>query len=136
MVAAAIANKGVVMTPHLVDRIVAPGGKVIRRTKPEALRRAVKTQVAREIRDMMVAAVTGGTGGEAQVPGITVAGKTGTAETGVNGVNTTWFVCFAPAENPKVAVAVVLENQHGFAGQTAAPIARTMMQAILQPGSK
>ena len=136
MVAAAIANRGVVMKPYVVDRIVAPGGKVIRKTKPEALRRAVKTKVAQELTQMMVAAVTGGTGGAAQLSGISVAGKTGTAETGVSHVNTTWFVCFAPAENPKVAVAVVLENQHGFAGQTAAPIARTMMQAILQRGSK
>ena len=86
---------------------------------------------------MMQSAVTSGTGTEAQIPGIAVAGKTGTAETGVQGVNTTWFISFAPADHPKIAVAVVVENQHnGFGGTIAAPIAKAVMQAILQPGSK
>ena len=82
---------------------------------------------------MMVAVVQGGTGTAAQIPGIQVAGKTGTAETG-NHVYTAWFVCFAPADNPQVAVAVVLEKQaNGFGGVVAAPIAKQLMQALL-PG--
>ena len=85
---------------------------------------------------MMVDAVRDGTGGAAAIPGISVAGKTGTAETGNSGINTTWFICFAPAENPRVAVAVTLENQTGFGGTTAAPIARVLMQAVLSPRSK
>ena len=77
-----------------------------------------------------------GTGGAAAIPGITVAGKTGTAETGNSGINTTWFICFAPADHPQVAVAVTLENQTGFAATTAAPIAKVLMQAVLNKGSK
>ena len=74
----------------------------------------------------------GGTGGAAQIPGIQVAGKTGTAETNVNRVYTAWFVCFAPADNPQVAVAVVLEKQaNGFGGVVSAPIAKLVMQALL-----
>ena len=80
---------------------------------------------------MMVGAVQSGTGTAAQIPGIQVAGKTGTAETGVDGRYTSWFICFAPADRPRVAVAVVLENQTGFGGQVAAPIARSVMQALL-----
>ena len=62
-------------------------------------------------------------------------GKTGTAETGTSGINTTWFICFAPAYHPQVAVAVTLENQTGFGGTTAAPIAKQLMQAVLSPRS-
>jgi peptidoglycan glycosyltransferase len=86
------------------------------------------------IRDMMVAVVQGGTGTQAQIPGVTVAGKTGTAETGTPGVYDAWFVFFAPAENPVLAGAVVVERQaNGFGGSIAAPIARELMQAILPP---
>jgi peptidoglycan glycosyltransferase len=81
---------------------------------------------------MMEAVVQGGTGTAAQIPGITVAGKTGTAETGVNHVNTTWFICFAPVESPRVAVAVVLERQQGTGGTTAAPIAKAIMEALIR----
>jgi peptidoglycan glycosyltransferase len=136
MVAAAIANHGVVMKPHVVDRVVTQSGKLVTRTRPDELGRAVKPGTAAELTSMMEAAVEGGTGTHAQIPGIRVAGKTGTAETGVLGVNTTWFICFAPAEAPRVAVAVVLQDQRGgFGGTTAAPIARTIMQALLQSGS-
>jgi peptidoglycan glycosyltransferase len=82
---------------------------------------------------MMQAVVTSGTGTSAQLPGIAVAGKTGTAETGIAHVNTTWFIAFAPADNPRVAVAVALEHQHGVGGTTAAPIARQVLQALLSP---
>jgi penicillin-binding protein A len=80
----------------------------------------------------MVSVVTGGTGTAAQIPGIEVAGKTGTAETGVNNVYIPWFISFAPAQSPRVAVAVVVENKvRGFGGSVSAPIARQIMQAIL-----
>jgi penicillin-binding protein A len=79
----------------------------------------------------MEAAVQSGTGTAAQIPGIAVAGKTGTAETGINGRYTSWFISFAPADHPRVAVAVVLQDQTGFGGQVAAPIAKSVMQAIL-----
>jgi penicillin-binding protein A len=131
MVTAAIANGGVLMRPHVVERIVSPGGKAIQRSRPEKLDRAVKPRTAQELTAMMEAVVTGGTGTAAQIPGVRVAGKTGTAETGVAGRYTAWFLAFAPADRPRVAVAVVVENG-GFGGRSAAPIAKTIMQAILR----
>ena len=135
MVAAAIANRGVVMKPYVVERIVGPNGKTIVRTKPQRLGRAMKPQTAAELTQMMEGVVSGGTGTEAQIPGVAVAGKTGTAETGVAGTNETSFIAFAPADRPRVAVAVMLENQHGVGGTTAAPIAKTIMEALLGVGS-
>ena len=131
MVAAGIADGGVVMEPHAVDRVVSPKGGIVTRTHPRKYRRATTTRTAREITSMMVGAVENGTGTAAQIPGIQVAGKTGTAETGVQGRYTSWFICFAPADNPRVAVAVVLQNQTGFGGQVSAPIAKAVMEAIL-----
>ena len=135
MVAAAVANGGRLMKPYVVDRVVADNGDVVDRTKPQLLSGVMSPRTAAELTHMMVLAVTGGTGTAAQIPGIQVAGKTGTAETGVQKTNTTWFICFAPADRPRVAVAVALENQHGFGGSTAAPIAKSLMQALLAGGS-
>jgi peptidoglycan glycosyltransferase len=132
MVAAAVGNQGVIMRPHVVARVTAPGGAVIARSRPHKYRRAMSTGTADAINQMMQAVVTGGTGTAAQIPGIRVAGKTGTAETGGPGTpNTTWFIAFAPADAPRVAVAVVLQNQTGAGGTTAAPIAKAIMQALL-----
>jgi penicillin-binding protein A len=130
MVAAAVGNKGVIMEPHVVDRVTAPGGGLVKRTRPRKYRRAMRTKTAADLTRMMEAVVTGGTGTAAQIPGIRVAGKTGTAETGGT-LNTTWFIAFAPAGAPRVAIAVVLQNQTGAGGTTAAPIAKAVMQAIL-----
>ncbi|HMJ00583.1 MAG TPA: penicillin-binding protein 2 [Gaiellaceae bacterium] len=131
MVAATIANGGLVMRPYVVERVVAPDGSTVTKTKPETLGRAVSENTAADVTTMMEAVVQGGTGTAAQLPGIRVAGKTGTAETSESHVNTTWFICFAPAENPKVAVAVVLERQSATGGTTAAPIAKQIMEALL-----
>jgi penicillin-binding protein A len=132
MVAATVANGGVVPKPYVVQRITAPDGSVVRTTHPSNLGRAIKPQTAALLTQMMVGVVQSGTGTQAQIPGIQVAGKTGTAETGINRVYTAWFVSFAPADNPQVAVAVVLEKQaNGFGGAVAAPIAKQVMQAIL-----
>jgi peptidoglycan glycosyltransferase len=82
---------------------------------------------------MMELAVTGGTGTSAQIPGVRVAGKTGTAEIGRGNIHTTWFAAFAPVEAPKIAMSVVVENQlNGFGGTIAAPIARQVMEARLR----
>jgi peptidoglycan glycosyltransferase len=80
----------------------------------------------------MEAVVQAGTGTAAQIPGIRVAGKTGTAETGRQGRNQTAFIAFAPVEAPRVAIAVMLENQSGTGGSTAAPIAKQVLQALLR----
>jgi peptidoglycan glycosyltransferase len=130
MVSAAIANGGRVMKPHVVDRIVAPDGTVVVRQKPEELGEAVQPNHARSIAEMMERVVCCGTGGAGKLS-VPTAGKTGTAETGIRGRNTTWFIAFAPVENPRVAVAVVLERQSGTGGTTAAPIARQIMQALI-----
>jgi len=124
------------MEPQVLNRVVDSGGHTVVRIQPQKLDRVMSPQTASEINSMMVSAVQSGTGTAAQIPGIQVAGKTGTAETGNSGINTTWFITFAPADNPKVAVAVTLENQHGFGGTTAAPIAKVLLQAVLNQGSK
>ena len=132
MVVAVIANGGAVMRPYVVDRITAPGGGTVFRTHPHALSKAVSPQTAATLTQMMEKVVESGTGTAAQIPGIKVAGKTGTAETGVSHVNTTSFIAFAPADHPQVAVAVYLENQHGVGGHTAAPIAKQIIEALLR----
>ena len=132
MVASTIANGGVLMQPYLVEKILRPNGKVLRRTKPKEVGRVMKPTTAAELTAMMVSVVSGGTGTAAQIPGVQVAGKTGTAETGIAHLNTTWFVRFAPALKSQVAVAVVLERQTGTGGTTAAPIAKQIMQTALR----
>ena len=132
LVASTIANGGVVPRPYLVQRIVGPDGSTVRTTRPDNLGRAIKPQTAADLTQMMISVVQAGTGMAAQIPGVQVAGKTGTAETAVNGVYTAWFVAFAPADDPKVAVAVVLEKQlNGFGGAVAAPIAKLVLQKLL-----
>jgi peptidoglycan glycosyltransferase len=131
MVVGTIANGGVLMEPHVVDRIVSPDGDVIQRTRPDELRRVVKESTAAELTPMMVRVVESGTGTAAQIAGIQVAGKTGTAETGRMGENDTGFIAFAPAGNPEIAIAVYLQNQSGTGGATAAPIAKVVLETLL-----
>jgi peptidoglycan glycosyltransferase len=135
MVAATVANNGQLMKPQLVERITSPSGKTVVKLHPDALHEAMKPQVAAEINQMMQSVVAAGTGTNAQIPGVKVAGKTGTAETGVSGRNTTWFIFFAPADHPKVAGAVVVENQPGAGNTYAAPIAKAVLQALLPKAS-
>jgi peptidoglycan glycosyltransferase len=133
MVTAGIANGGVVMRPYVVDRILKPGGGTLSTTKPKELGRAVSPRTASELTTMMESVVTAGTGTAAQIPGVRVAGKTGTAETGKPNINTAWFVCFAPADHPRIAVAVAIENQFNkTGGEVAAPIAKTLLAALLK----
>ncbi|MGH3134116.1 MAG: peptidoglycan D,D-transpeptidase FtsI family protein [Gaiellaceae bacterium] len=134
MVAGAIGAGGRLMEPQAVSRIVAPRGKIVLRQRPALVRQAVSRDTADAVARMMRLAVQGGTGTAAQISGYSVGGKTGTGETGVPGSNTTWFIAFAgrDEESPaEVAIAVVLENQSGTGGATAAPIARAVMEAIL-----
>jgi len=136
LVAATIANGGKTPVPRLVKEVRAPGGGVIAKLHPRTWKVATTPRTAAAIRDMMVQVVERGTGTRAQIPGVAVAGKTGTAETGRDRVYDAWFIFFAPAEHPVIAGAVVLENQpNGFGGAVAAPIAKAIMQAILPPAA-
>jgi peptidoglycan glycosyltransferase len=132
LVASTIANGGVEPKPYLVQKIVAPDGSIVSRTAPQMLGRVIKPSTAQEINQMMQLVVQGGTGTAAQIPGVAVAGKTGTAETNVPNYYNAWFVAFAPATNPQVAVAVVVEKQlNGFGGSVSAPIAKDILESLL-----
>ena len=139
MVASGIANSGTVMKPYLVDELRSNDLEVIDKTNPEALTpNAVSAATARKLSDMMVAVVDSGTATNAQIPGIKVAGKTGTAQSAADRPPYAWFVSFAPADNPTVAVAVLVENAGVDRGEIsgnglAAPIAKAVMEAVLNP---
>ncbi|WP_041952909.1 penicillin-binding protein 2 [Microbispora sp. H10830] len=135
MVAAGIANQGTVMKPYLVNKIMGPDGAEIDGTDPDELDEAVTPEVAGELTKMMIGVIEHGTGGAAKLPNITVAGKTGTAETLPGKPSHAWFISFAPVEDPKVAVAVFVESgsagNDATGGAVAAPIAHDVMQAVL-----
>ena len=133
MVGQTIANGGEEEQPYLVDRVVAPDGSTVTRTRPTTLGRPIKPQTAAELNQMMQLVVQGGTAATVGFPpSLNVAGKTGTAELGLGNVYDAWFVCFAPANNPRVAVAVVLEKQsNGFGGKVSAPVAKAVLQKLL-----
>ena len=133
-VVATVGNGGMRMAPSLVDRVVSPSGHTIYTTHPQPIQRVMTTTTAHELRDMMRRVVEEGTGTAANVEGLSVAGKTGTAETGVTGFNTAWFVAFAPADNPKIAIAVVIEHTPDFGGTISAPIAAQVIKAYLGSG--
>ena len=135
MVAAMFANGGVVMKPTLVDRVRSPGGTLRYQRRSIPLNRAFSERTAAAVTDMMKHVVDEGTGRAAQIPGVEIAGKTGTAQTGRPGQLDAWFIAFAPAEAPQVAVAVVVERTSQYGGQAAAPIARDVMQAVLNAAS-
>jgi peptidoglycan glycosyltransferase len=135
MVAAAVGNDGVLAKPQVVEKVVSPEGRTLSRLKTDELGRAMKPETAQALQEMMKSVVSAGTATAAQIPGVGVAGKTGTAETGVAGRNTTWFIGFAPADDPKYAIAVVVENQSGTGGAVSAPVAKAVLQALLQPAS-
>ena len=132
MVSAAIANGGRLMSPTLVESIVAPDLSVLESLQPQVYSTPLSEQNAAALTQMMVAGVTSGVANNARIDGVEVAGKTGTAENGQGEPYTLWFTGFAPANDPRVAVAVVLEDrQTGFGNLLAAPIARTVMEAVL-----
>jgi peptidoglycan glycosyltransferase len=136
MVAATVANRGKLMKPYLVQEVRAPDLSVIDETQPETLDQAMSPASAQQLTDMMVRVVEDGTGSNGRISGVTVAGKTGTAQQGGGRRPHAWFISFAPAEDPKVAVAVVIENGGNASeisgNQLAAPIANDMMRAVLR----
>lgn len=136
MVSAAIANNGIMMQPTLVNSILSPNLSVISSFGNTSLGQVVSQNTASRVKDMMVGAVAHGVSSNGRIAGIKVAGKTGTAQNGIGQPYTLWFTGFAPAENPQVAVAVVVANggglgQRGFGNLVAAPIARKVMKAVL-----
>jgi penicillin-binding protein A len=136
MVSAAVANNGVVMQPHLVRRVLSSDLEVIDQPDPVQLSQAISPDSAAALTRMMEGVVTSGTGTAAQIPGVDVAGKTGTAQHGKGLAPHAWFISFAPAQGAKVAVAVVVEDggklgNEAFGGKVAAPIAKSVMQAVL-----
>ncbi|KAA9106303.1 peptidoglycan D,D-transpeptidase FtsI family protein [Microbacterium rhizomatis] len=136
MVSAGIANGGVVMNPRMVDRVIAPDLSVQQTFDNTQFGRALDSGLAQEMVTMMVANVSDGAASGARIDGVDVAGKTGTAENGSDQPYTLWFTGFAPATNPQVAVAVVVEDgggqgQTGSGNTIAAPIAKKVMEAVL-----
>jgi peptidoglycan glycosyltransferase len=133
-VAAAVANRGTLMVPHMTTAIVEPDGHVLQRIAPKVQSVVMKPSTAAAVTTMMEAVVysPGGTGASAQIPGVRVAGKTGTAETQIGtAINNVWFIAFAPARDPRVAVAVTLAKVPGQGALFAAPVARQVMEALL-----
>lgn len=138
MVSAAIANGGEVMEPYSVDTVRDPQLEVVRETSPTSLGRAVSEKTASQLTDMMKSVVESGSGTAAQISGVQVAGKTGTAQHGDTSETDphVWFTGFAPADDPQVAVAVVVEDGGRLGGQAtggsvSAPIAKAVMEAVL-----
>jgi len=129
MIASAVANDGTLMSPYLVDQVRAPDLSVIDQTDPEELSEPISADVADQLTEMMTSVVENGSGRRARIPGVTVAGKTGTAENA--GPDHNWFIGFAPADDPQIAVAVFVANGGGTGGDVSAPIARDVMQAYL-----
>jgi peptidoglycan glycosyltransferase len=131
LVAAGIAHDGEIMRPYLISRLADADGATLRETGPARWRRGVGAEAARQTAGMMVAAVESGALGTAYVPGFTIGGKTGTAETG-RGDPHAWFIGFIglPGEAPRYAVAVLLEAGGG-GGQVALPIGRDLLVAAM-----
>jgi peptidoglycan glycosyltransferase len=124
------------MKPHLADRIVDADGRTVQRIRPEEAQRVMSAGSAAKLGQMMSNVVREGTGVGAALQGIEVAGKTGTAELNIaQQINQPWFIGFAPVSDPKIAVAVTLENIHGPQSQggiVAAPIAKAVLQELLK----
>jgi len=134
LVGAGVGNAGVVMNPYLVKELRGPDMKIVQSTKPSQFGRSLSAENASAEMSMMVGVVNSGTGSNARIPGIQVGGKTGTAETGDGRPATAWFVAVAPADSPRVAVAVAIEDAGGgevSGNGLAAPIARDVIQAVL-----
>ncbi len=134
MVVAAVGNQGLTMRPGIIDQTSAPDLSPLDEFSPQDFARAMTPEHAAQLTQMLVGVVTNGTGSSARIPGVAVAGKTGTAQTSADRPSIAWFVSFAPADNPQVAVAVAVEDagtDEVSGNQLAGPIARSVMQAVL-----
>ena len=136
MVSAAIANGGIVMNPNLVDQITAPDFTPLQEFEGEEFGRAISEETANTMVGMMVNGVENGAASNARIDGVSVAGKTGTAENGESDPYTLWFTGFAPADNPQYAITVLVEDggglgQEGYGNLIAAPVAKQVLEAVL-----
>ena len=136
MVAGAIANDGEVMRPYVVEEVRAPDASVLDRTDTQVVSNAISATTAEELTTMMVSTVDQGTATPAQIPGVQVAGKTGTAQSTADRPPYAWFVSFAPADDPQVAVAVLVEGSDTTreeigGGALGGPIAKAVMEAVI-----
>jgi penicillin-binding protein A len=138
MVAAGIANQGVVMKPYIVDSIQSPELETLKQTEPDELHQATSAETADQLTQLMVDTVNEGTASPGAIPGVQVAGKTGTAQSGIPSVPPyAWYVSFAPAQDPEVAVAVVIQKANIDRGEIAGgtyggPIAKAVMEAVIK----
>ncbi len=137
MVTAGVANDGVVMRPYSIKNVRTADLDIVEKTEPQELTRAVSPEVAKQLQQMLQSVVDNGTGSSAKISGVTVGGKTGTAQLGGNRNPHVWFTSFAPVEDPEVAVAVVVDNGgdaggEASGGKVAAPIARAVMEAVIK----
>jgi peptidoglycan glycosyltransferase len=136
-VAATVANGGVRIKPRLTSKWRDPDGRTVQTINPQTAARVMSASSARTLAGMMTKVVQEGTGTAAALQGIDVAGKTGTAEIDVtNNITQPWFIAFAPASHPRIAIAVTVERSDGgFGGTVAAPIAKTVMEQLLRGGA-
>jgi peptidoglycan glycosyltransferase len=137
MVSAAVANQGVEMKPNLVENVLSSSLSVIAQPQPEIFSQPMSKETAQAVKEMMIGAVQRGVSGNARIKDVVVAGKTGTAQNGKGEPFTLWFTGFAPADNPQVAVCVVIADgggigQGGVGNSLAAPVARKVMEAVLR----
>jgi penicillin-binding protein A len=135
-VAAAVANGGKLMRPRLTERVVGKDGRVEERIEPVEQAQVMKPETAAQLTAMMSRVVEEGTGTQAALSGVSVAGKTGTAEIQGGALNQVWFIGFAPVDDPRFAIAVTLDDQPPgtSGGQDAAPLAAQVLQALLGGG--
>jgi peptidoglycan glycosyltransferase len=132
-VAAAVANGGRLMVPHLTARIVDPEGRTVEKIAPRVQAVVMKPSTATSVTGMMEAVVNEGTAEAAKIPGVQVAGKTGTAETQIGDANNdVWFIAFAPASDPRVVVAATLRDVPGYGAVFALPVVKAVMEKLLE----
>jgi len=136
LVSAGVANNGMVMQPTVVERVLAPDLTVLEQHQPSVYNTPISPETSEIMTQMLVNGVANGAASNARIDGVEVAGKTGTAENGTGEPYTLWFTGFAPADDPQVAIAVVVENggglgQSAFGNQIAAPIAKKVLEAVL-----
>jgi peptidoglycan glycosyltransferase len=137
MISAAIANNGTLMKPNLIENVVSANLSSLFAPSPQVYSTPVSQATANSVRQMMIDAVARGVSSNAKINGVEVAGKTGTAQNGKDEPYTLWFTGFAPADNPRVAIAVVVEDggglgQAGRGNTLAAPIAKKVIEAVLR----